>query len=99
MQAQIHTRTPGTKNLSLVALVQKLSGTDKSVPLHEFFDTIKSTGRIGNWTEEDMVRIATLKLTDVARAFFNGTLELHDQRISWAANETAFQNRCRDVRT
>ena len=45
------------------------------------------------------MRIATLKLTDVARAFYNGTLELHDQRITWAAYKTAFQNRFRDVRT
>jgi len=46
-----------------------------------------------------MIRIATLKLTDVARAFYNGTLELHDQKITWAVFKTAFQNRFRDVRT
>jgi len=46
-----------------------------------------------------MIRIATLKLTDITRAFYNGTIELHDQRISWAAYKTAFQNRFRDVRT
>ena len=96
LQAQLHTRTPTTKDLSLVP---KWSGTDKAVPLHEFFETIESTGKIGNWTQEDMVRIATLKLTDVARAFYNGTLELHDQRITWGAYKTAFQNRFRDVRT
>ena len=78
--------------MSLVALVRKWSGTDKAVPLREFFETIESTGKIGNWTHEDMVKIATLKLTDVARAFYNGTLELHDQRITWAAYKTAFQS-------
>jgi hypothetical protein len=82
-----------------VALVPKWSGTDKAVPLHEFFETIESTGRFGNWIQEDMVRIATLKLTNVARAFYNGTLELHDQRITWAAYKTGFQNRFRDVPT
>ena len=76
LQAQLHTRTPVTKDLSLVVLVPKCSGTDKAVPLHEFFETIESTAKIGNWTQEDMVRIATLKLTDVARAFYNGTLDL-----------------------
>jgi len=96
LQAQLHTRTPVTKDLSLVALVPKWSGPDKAVPLHEFFKTIESTGKIGNWTQEDVVRIATLKLTDVARAFYNGTLELYDQRITWAAYKTAFHNRFRD---
>ena len=37
LQAQLHTRTPVTKDLSLVALVPKWSGTDKAVSLHEFF--------------------------------------------------------------
>ena len=37
LQAQLHTRTPITKDFSLVALVPKWSGTDKAVPLHEFF--------------------------------------------------------------
>ena len=99
LQAQLQTRTPVTKDLSLVALVPKWSGTDKAIPLHEFFETIESTGKIGNWTQEDMVRIATLKFTDVARAFYNGTLELHDQRITWAAYKTDFHNRFRDLRT
>jgi len=35
----------------------------------------------------------------VARAFYNGTLELHDQRMTWGAYKTALQNRFRDVRT
>ena len=68
-----------------MALVTKWSGTDKAVPLHEFFETIESTEKISNRTQEDMLRIATPKLTDVARAFYNGILELHDQRITWAA--------------
>jgi hypothetical protein len=74
-----------------VALLPKWAGADKAIPLHEFFETIESTGRIANWTQEDMIRIATLKLTDVARAFYNGTLELHDQKITWAAFKKAFQ--------
>ena len=45
------------------------------------------------------MRIATLKLTDVVRAFYNGTLELYYQKIAWAVYKTAFQNRFREVRT
>ena len=99
LQAQLQSRPPVTKDLSLVALVPKWAGTDKATPLKEFFDTIESTARIGNWSSEDMVRIATLKLTDVARTFYNGTLELHDQNITWTAYKAAFHDRFKDVRT
>jgi hypothetical protein len=50
LQAQLQTRTPDTKDLSLVALVPKWSGTDKAIPLQEFFETVERTGKIGNWT-------------------------------------------------
>ena len=46
-----------------------------------------------------MFRIATLKLTDVARTFYDGTLELHDQSITWTTFKAAFNDRFRDVRT
>ena len=62
-QAQQQSRTPITKDLSLVALVPKWAGTDKAAPLHEFLATLESTARIGNWSQEDMIRIAILKLT------------------------------------
>jgi len=99
LQAQLQLRPPATKDLSLVALVPKWGGTDKAVPLKEFFDTIESTARIGNWSNEDMVRIATLKLTDVARTFYNGSLELQNQSITWTAFKAALHDRFRDVRT
>ena len=60
LQVQIHTRTLVTKDLSLVALVTKWSGADKAISLHEFFETIERTEKNGNWTQEDIVRIATL---------------------------------------
>ena len=99
LQAQLQTRPPATKDLSLVALVPKWFGTDKAVPLHEFFEMLESTARIGNWTQEDMLTTAVLKLTLSARAFYNGTLELHNQKITWAAFKGAFHKRFRDVRT
>ena len=99
LQAQLQSRTPATKDLSLVALVAKWGGTDKTFPLKEFFDIIEGTARIGNWSNKDMVRIAKLKLTHVARTFCNGTLELHDKSIRWTVFKAAFNDRFRDVRT
>jgi len=31
------------------------------------------------WSQDDLVRIAAMKLTDAARVFYNATLELHDK--------------------
>ena len=50
---------------------------------------------MGNWSEQDKFHVATLKLVDHARAFYNGNLELHEPNVTWAA----FQKRFRDVRT
>jgi len=87
---QLQSRPTDTKDLSLVLLVPRWASTDRPVTLHEFFETIESTARIGNWSQEDMVRIAVLKLTDAARAFYNATLELHNQNITWTAFKAAF---------
>jgi hypothetical protein len=40
-----------------------------------------------------------MKLTAVPRAFYNGTLHLHDQNITGAALKTAFHKRFKDMRT
>jgi hypothetical protein len=82
LQAQSQTRPPVTRDLSLVGMVPKCSGTDKAVPLHEFFEILEGTSRVGNWTQEDQIRIAAMRLTDVARIFYNGALELHGNNVT-----------------
>jgi hypothetical protein len=37
-----------TKDLSLVGLIPKWSGSDKAVSVKDFFDTVESTAGIGN---------------------------------------------------
>jgi hypothetical protein len=66
--------------------------------LNEFFEIIESNARVGNWSQEDLIRKAAMKLTDVARVFYNATLELHDKDIAWTAFKSTFYNRFRDVR-
>jgi hypothetical protein len=99
LQAQLQTRPQVTKDLSLVGMVPKWSGTDKAVPLHEFFKILESTARVGNWTLDDLIRIAAMRLTDVARIFYNGALELHGNYVTWTPNKNTFYQRFRDVRT
>jgi hypothetical protein len=88
LQAQLQIGPPVTKGLSLVGMVPKLSGTDKADLLHEFFEILESTASVGNWAQEDLIRIAALRLTDVASIFYNGALELHGNDVTW----TTFKN-------
>jgi hypothetical protein len=64
-----------------------------------FFEAIESTARVRNWTEADKIQIAILKLTDLAKAFYSGNLELHSPDIAWENFKVPFQKRFRDVHT
>jgi hypothetical protein len=52
------------KDLSLVSHILKWTDTTKSCPLQEFLASVETTAQVGNWSDEDMVRIASLKLAD-----------------------------------
>jgi hypothetical protein len=80
-------------------MVPKGSGTDKAVPLYEFFEILESTARVENWAQDDLIRIAAMHLTDVARIFYTGALELHENDVTWTTFKNAFYKRFREVRT
>ena len=80
-------------------MVPKWSGTDKAAPLHEFFEILESTARVGNWSQDDLIRTAAMKLTDVATVLYNGNLKLHKKDVTWTAFKNAFYKRFREVRT
>src|SRR5215510_9760964 len=92
-------RRSATKDLSLVTLVPKWGGTDKSSPLEEFLDVIDGTAKIGNWTEADKIHVCVLRLTDNARDFYRATPELKDPAITWEDFKAHLLRRFRDVRT
>ena len=92
-------RRLAAKDLSLVTLVPKWGGTDKSIPLAEFLDSIDGTANIGNWTEADKMQVCVLRLTDNARDFYRATPELRDPTITWENFKEHFLKRFRDVRT
>ena len=86
------------KDLSLVSLVPKWSGSDIALPIQEFFEIIEDSAKIGNWSEADQILVCALKLTDTARAFYSSTPELRDPAITWLALKAHFLKRFRDVR-
>jgi hypothetical protein len=50
------------KDLSLFSLISKWSGTEKSVSVKEFFESVDSSARIGNWSDFDKIQITVLKI-------------------------------------
>jgi hypothetical protein len=92
-------RPTAPKDMSMVSLIPKWGGTEKSVPISEFFDTIEGAAKVGNWSPEDKIQIAILKLMDAAKTFYSGSVELHAADISWENFKRIFQARFRDVHT
>ena len=85
------------KDLFLISLVPKWSGLESAVPLEEFVDTIESSAQIGRWDEIDRLRIATLRLTDATKMFYNGCTKLHEENVNWEDFKSAFRRRFRDI--
>jgi len=97
LRAQISSGRPTTaKDLSLVSLIPKWSGTEKSVSVEEFFESVESSARIGNWSDPDKIQISILKISEVAKAFFSSSPELHKADIH---GKTSKQSFCTDSET
>jgi hypothetical protein len=97
LRAQLTQSIP--KDLSLVTLIPSWSGTSASCDLQKFLNSVDTTADLGNWDEKDKIRVATLKLVDTARDFYDATTELHVKDVTWNAFKKCFQDRFRDART
>jgi hypothetical protein len=98
-QSQLTTRPTVTKDLSLVGLIPKWSGSEKAAPLTEFFEAIEGTARIGNWSDADKIQVAVLKLTDAAKAYYSSAQELHSSEVTWQQFKAALRSRFKYVRS
>ena len=97
--AQVNSGRPTVpKDLSLNFLVPKWSGTENSVSVKEFFESVKSVATIGNWSDFYKIKVTVLQLTEVAKAFYSSNPELHSTRISWENFKAKFLHRFRNVR-
>ena len=86
------------KDLSLVSLVPKWSGSHSSISLEEFFLSIESASCIGKWQDRDCVQIASLKVMDLAKLFYQCCPELHKPEATWQKFKDTFRQRYKDVR-
>jgi len=57
------------RDLSLISLVPKWSGSESAISLEECFSSIEGSARIGHWAEADCLQVAILKLVENARTF------------------------------
>jgi hypothetical protein len=81
----------------MISLAPKWSGTVKSMPVQEFLETAEEATRVGNWSDADMVQVATLKL---AKTFHSGCEELQNPGIStWVHFKENFRDRFREAHT
>ena len=87
------------KDLSLITLVPKWTGSLSVVTLEEFISSIESSARLGRWEETDQVEIALLKLAGSANMFYKGCPELHANGLTWQQLKTVLRNRYKDVHT
>jgi len=100
LKESISVATPAVhKDLSLVSLVPKWSGSGSSVSLEEFFASIESASLMRKWNDRDNFEIAVLKLTDSAKRFYEGCPEFHRPKTTWQNFKDTFRQRYKDART
>ena len=87
------------KDLSLIALIPKWSGSETGVPLEEFLSNIESSARMGLWEDANKLENAILWLSDVAEQFYNRCLELHAPGVTWENFKNVLRHRFRDTHT
>jgi hypothetical protein len=71
------------KDLSLVLLIPRWSGSDSMVFLEEFFSITGSSAKISNWKQTDQLQIVILKLCGSVKTFCQGCAELHTKETNW----------------
>jgi hypothetical protein len=96
LREQISVGTPTVhKGLSLISLIPKWSET--VIPLEEFLSSIEGAARVGLWEDLDKFNVAVLRLSDSAKQFYNGCLELHLPDATWQRFKSTFRDRFRDT--
>jgi hypothetical protein len=54
--------SPAVRDMSVISLVPRWSGTEKGISLNEFLEAVKRTAWLGNWLDKDKVQVAILRL-------------------------------------
>jgi len=57
------------------------------------FSSIEGSAQIGKREDVDEVQVAALKLTDTAKQFYDGCLELHLADVAWHKYKSMLRHR------
>lgn len=57
------------------------------------FSSIEGSAQVGKREDVDEVQVAAIKLTDTAKQFYNGCLELHLADVTWHKFKSMFRHR------
>ena len=57
------------KDLSLISVIPKWSGSDDTGTIEEFLESIEAAAKVGRWNENDRREVAVLRLTGSAKLF------------------------------
>jgi len=87
------------KDLSLISLIPRWSGSDSTNSLQEFISTLEASARIGRWERKDTVEVAAVKSEGSARVFYQGCTEFHTRHASRNTFKDVFGKRYKDVHT
>jgi hypothetical protein len=87
------------KDMSLISLIPKWSGSEIAVPLEEIISSLVGAAGVAKWQESDTLELALLKITDSAKLFYIGCPELHTKDTTWQTFKSAFRKRFKDART
>jgi len=87
------------KDLSLTSIVPKWSGAETDTPVEDFLASIEGAAKIARWDGTDCLSIATLRLSDPARAFYKSSHELQAEDATWEGFKSAFRDRFKDAHT
>jgi len=61
------------KDLSLISLVPKWSGSESGIPLEEFISSIEGAASLWLLEDSDRLQVAILRLSDAAKQLYNGS--------------------------
>ena len=68
------------KDLSLISVIPKWLGSDDTVTIEEFLESIEAAAKIGRWNDNHLREVAVLRLTVSAKLFYKFCDELHEKK-------------------
>jgi len=69
------------------------------IPLEEFLSSMENSSRMGLWQDSNKLEVANPRLSDVAKQFYNGCLELHAPGVTWQKFKEVFRHGFRENHT